>query len=127
MGHIRMGFEDLLYALSRVAREGRLAHIHWNSQPLGNYDQDLNVGVVGWEQTKAALYALKLINYRGYFSIDINPESIPVQKTIEINTKVLNIMNERVNQLPHRKILECYFDPESHRGELELILAEARR
>jgi len=68
MSHIRMGFEDLLYALSRVAREGRLAHTHWNSQPLGNYDQDLNVGVVGWEQTEAALYALKLIDYRGYFS-----------------------------------------------------------
>jgi len=127
MGHIRMGFEDLPYALSRVAREGRLAHTHWNSQPLGNYDQDLNVGVVGWEQTEAALYALKLIGYRGYFGIDINPERIPIQKAIEINTKVLNIMNERINQLPHHEILECYFDPENHRGELELILAEARR
>lgn len=126
MGHIRMEFEDLPYALSRVVREGRLAHTHWNSHALGNYDQDLNVGVVEWGQTEAALYALKLIDYRDYFSIDINPERIPVQKTIEINTKVLN-MNERVNQLPHRKILECYFDPKSHRGELELILAEARR
>ncbi len=37
------------------------------------------------------------------------------------------MMNERVNQLPHRKILECYFDPKSHRGELGLILAEVRR
>ncbi len=127
VGHVRMGFEDLPYAYSRVAREGRLAHTHWNSQPLGNYDQDLNVGVVAWEQAEATLYALKLIGYQGYFGIDINPERMPVERAIEINTRILKIMNERINELPHQRILECYFDPANHRGELELILAEARK
>jgi len=127
VGHVRMGFEDLPYAFCRIAREGRLAHTHWNSQPLGNYDQDLNIGVVAWEQAEAALYALKMIGYRGYFGIDINPERMPLSKAVEINTRVLTIMNERINNLPHEKILDCYFDPENHRGELELILAEARR
>lgn len=28
VGHVHMGFEDLPYAYSRVAREGRLAHTH---------------------------------------------------------------------------------------------------
>jgi xylose isomerase len=127
IGHILMGFEDPSYVLSRITREGRLVHTHWNSQPLGNYDQDLNVGVVGWEQAEAALYALKMIGYRGYFGIDINPERTPPKKSIEINIKVLKIMNERINNLPHEKIIECYYNPEEHRGDLEMILAEARK
>ena len=127
IGHVRMGFEDLAYAYLRVARQGRLAHTHWNSQPLGNYDQDLNVGVVAWEQTEALLYALKMIGYTGHFGIDINPERMPMQKAIEINWRALSAMNNRINALPHERILACYFEPDQHRGELELILAEARR
>ncbi len=46
VGHMLMGYEDLPYAFSLVCEYGRLAHTHWNSQPLGNYDQDLTVGVV---------------------------------------------------------------------------------
>jgi len=127
VGHVRMGFEDLPYAYLRVARDGRLQHTHWNSQPLGNYDQDLNVGVVAWEQAEALLYALKMVGYTGYIGIDINPERMPMQKAIEVNARVLRIMNERIDALPHDKILECYFEPDKHRGELELILAESRR
>ena len=127
IGHIRMGFEDTPYVFSRITREGRLAHTHWNSQPLGNYDQDLNVGVVEWQQAEAALYALKMVGYQSYFGIDINPERMPVEKAIEINTTALRIMNERIHALPHERILECYYDPKAHRGELELILAESMR
>jgi len=127
IGHIRMGFEDAPYAFSRCARQGRLIHTHWNSQPLGNYDQDLNIGVVEWQQAEAALYALKMIGYKEYFGIDINPERMPVQKAIEINSSVLHIMNERINALPNERILECYFDPENNRGKLELILANSMR
>jgi len=43
------------------------------------------LGFVGWEHTEATLYALKMAGYKGYFGIDINPESIPVKKAIEIN------------------------------------------
>jgi len=39
---------------------------------------------------------------------------------------VLRAMNDRVNRLPHERILECYYEPDAHRGELELILADAR-
>jgi len=127
IGHIRMGFEDTPYVFSRVAREGRLMHTHWNSQPLGNYDQDLNIGVVDWQQAEAALFALKVIGYNEYFGIDINPERMPVEKAIEINCKVLQIINERINSLPNEKIIECYFNPKEHRGELEDILAEMNR
>jgi xylose isomerase len=127
IGHVRMGFEDVPYAYARCAREGRLGNTHWNSQPLGNYDQDLNIGVVGWEQTEALLYALKMIGYQGYFCFDINPERMPVEKAVEINCRVLRIMNDRINRLPHERILACYFEPDKHRGELELILAEARK
>jgi xylose isomerase len=127
IGHIVMGYEDVAYVFSRICRQGRLANTHWNSQPAGNYDQDLNVGVIGWEQAEAALYALKMIGYTGYFGVDINPERIPVQKAIQINHRVLRVMNDRINRLPHDRIMECYFEPEQNRGELELILAESRK
>jgi len=122
IGHIRMGFEDVPYAFSRITRQARLVHTHWNSQPLGNYDQDLNTGVVEWQQAEAGLYVLKMIGYKEYFGIDINPERIPVKKAVEINWKALTIMNERINNLPHEDILECYYDPVNNRGKLEEIL-----
>ncbi|MCK4470758.1 MAG: TIM barrel protein, partial [Anaerolineae bacterium] len=77
IGHVLMGYEDLAYAYSWPLSEGRLAHTHWNSQPLGNYDQDLNVGVISPEQAEALLYTLKMYGYRGYFGLDINPERMP--------------------------------------------------
>jgi xylose isomerase len=127
IGHIRMGFEDTPYSFSRITRQGRLYHTHWNSQPLGNYDQDLNTGVVEWQQAESALYALKIVGYNGFFGIDINPERIPVMKAIEINCKVLQIMNDRINSLPFKKLIDCYYDPENNRGEIELILAESMK
>lgn len=124
IGHIRMGYEDTPFVFSRIMRQGRLGHTHWNSQPLGNYDQDLNIGATEFEQAEAALYALKMYGYQGYYGIDINPERMPVLKAVEINCKALQIMNERIDSLPHERILDCYFDPENHRGELEMILLE---
>jgi xylose isomerase len=124
-GHILMGYEILPQAYLRVARENRLSHIHVNSQPLGNYDQDLNVGVVSWQDTEALLYALKAIGYREQFGIDINPEHMPVLEAIKINARVLEIMTERIDSLPHEKILDCYYHPEQNRGVLEMILAES--
>ncbi|MDD3629307.1 MAG: xylose isomerase [Actinomycetota bacterium] len=124
IGHIRMGYEDAPYAFSRATREGRLFHTHWNSQPLGNYDQDLNLGVVEWSQGEASLFALKMAGYNEYFGIDINPERMPVNKAIEINSLVLNIMNERINSLPNEEIIEAYYNPENHRGDIELILTK---
>jgi xylose isomerase len=56
----------------------------------------------------------------------VNPERIPVKKAIEINCRVLQIMNDRINRLPHEKIIDCYYNPEENRGELEMILAESR-
>jgi xylose isomerase len=127
IGHIRMGYEDVPYVFSRYAREGRLLNTHWNSQPLGNYDQDLNLGAVEWDQAEAGLFALKMIGYQGYFTFDINPERMPVERAIQINTTALRIMNERISALPHGRILECYFDPANHRGDLEMTLVESMR
>lgn len=127
IGHVRMGYEDAAAAYSLVGFEGRLAHAHFNSQPLGNYDQDLNVGVVEWQQAEALLYSLKMMGYREWIGIDINPERMPVQKAVEINAKVLRRMNERIEALPHERIIDCYLDPANHRGELELILLETMK
>ncbi|MBN1531795.1 MAG: xylose isomerase [Spirochaetes bacterium] len=127
IGHVRMGFEDAPAAYALTAMEGRLAHIHVNSQPMGNYDQDLNVGVVEWQQTEAVLYALKMAGYAEYFGIDINPERMPVEKAVAINSRALSIMNERIEALPHERIIECYLEPDRHRGEMEMILLESMK
>jgi len=124
IGHIRMGFEDTPYAISRCTRQGRLFNTHWNSQPLGNYDQDLNIGVIEWQQAEAMLYILKMAGYKEYFGIDINPERMPALKAVQINCRALKIMNDRINSMPHEKIIESYYDPENNRGVIEDIFLD---
>ena len=126
IGHVRMGFEDVAYAYSRVMREGRLAHTHLNSQPLGNFDQDLNVGVVGMETVEALLFALRMYGYGGYLGIDINPEKMPVQVALANCFNAVHLANGVVNNLDHEAVLEHYFNPESRRGDLENHLTLAR-
>ncbi|MHC5003420.1 MAG: TIM barrel protein, partial [Planctomycetota bacterium] len=105
VGHALMGYEDLSSAFAWPLAEGRLAHTHWNSQPLGNYDQDLNVGVVSPEQLEAGLYTLKMHGYRGWFGIDINPERLPVDTALRISMDAIRAANDRINALDHEAIL----------------------
>lgn len=126
VGHVLMGFEDLAYAFSWPLSEGRLAHTHWNSQPLGNYDQDLNVGVVSPEQAEAGLYTMKMHAYRGYFGIDINPERMPVDVALKINMDALRAANDRVNMVDHASVLSALANPESSRGWIESHLVRLR-
>lgn len=126
VGHVLMGFEDLGYALSLCLEYSRLGHTHWNSQPLGNYDQDMNVGVIAPEQAEAALYVLKMHGYNNYFGIDINPERMPVERALLNNFDCLRGMNERINNLDHARIVECIENPAANRGILEALLIRAR-
>jgi xylose isomerase len=126
VGHVLMGFEDLAYAFSLVLEYGRLFHTHWNSQPLGNYDQDQNVGAISPEQAEAALYVLKMHGYDGYFGIDINPERMPVGRALINCMDALKAMNERINRLDHEKIVACTTRPHKNRGLLEALLTRAR-
>ncbi|MFO7958349.1 MAG: TIM barrel protein [Candidatus Brocadiia bacterium] len=126
VGHVLMGYEDLPYAFSLVMEYGRLFHTHWNSQPLGNYDQDQNVGVISPEQAEAALYTLKMQGYQGYFGIDINPERMPVDRALINCMDAIKAMNERVNRMPHEKIVACNTRPDRNRGLLEALLTRAR-
>jgi xylose isomerase len=126
VGHVLMGFEDLAYAYSWPLSEGRLAHTHWNSQPLGNYDQDLNVGAVSPEQTEALLYTLKMYGYRGYFGIDVNPERMPVDTALKISMDAIRAANQRINGLDHESIVQARAHPDRSRGWLEAYLVRAR-
>ncbi|MGD2146613.1 MAG: TIM barrel protein [Anaerolineae bacterium] len=126
VGHVLMGYEDLAYAYSWPLSEGRLAHTHWNSQPLGNYDQDLNVGVVSPEQTEALLYTLKMHGYDGYFGLDINPERMPVDVALKICMDAIRAANDRINELDHEAILYTQMHPDRTRGWLEAYLVRAR-
>lgn len=126
VGHMLMAFEDLAYAFSLTMEYGRLFHSHWNSQPLGNYDQDLNVGVISPEQLEAALYAFKMYSYRGYFGIDINPERMPVEIALGNSMDALRAANDRINALDHEKVLWATEHPDRARGWLEAYLIRAR-
>lgn len=126
VGHMLMGYEDPPYAFSLIMEYGRLAHTHWNSQPLGNYDQDLNVGVISPEQTEASLYVLKMYGYQGYFGIDINPERMPVEQAVRNCMDALRAANDRVNSLDHEKVMWATTHPDKARGWLEAYLIRMR-
>ena len=126
IGHLLMGFEDVAYALSWPLSEGRLAHTHWNSQPLGNYDQDLNVGLVSPEQMEAGLYTLKMHGYEGYFGLDINPERMPVDVALKISMDAIRAGCDRVNNLDHTLIIEAAMAPAQHRGVREAYMVRMR-
>ena len=126
IGHVLMGMEDLPYALSWPLSEGRLAHTHWNSQPLGNYDQDLNVGVISPEQMEAGLYTLKMHGYEGYFGIDINPERMPVDVALKISMDALRAANDRIDHLDHEQLIDAAMHPSATRGYREAYMIRAR-
>ncbi len=126
IGHVLMGFEDLAYAYSWPLSEGRLAHTHCNSQPLGNYDQDLNVGVISPEQLEAFLYTLKMYGYSGYFGIDINPERMPVDVALKNSMDAIRAANDRINGMDHEALLYAQQRPDQTRGWLEAYLIRQR-
>ncbi len=66
VGHMLMACTRMaVYAFSWPLSEARLAHTHWNSQPLGNYDQDLGVSTISPEIVEGILYTLKMYGYQG--------------------------------------------------------------
>jgi xylose isomerase len=126
IGHVLMGYEDLPWAYSWPLSEGRLAHTHCNSQPLGNYDQDLNAGVVSPEQLEAMLYVLKMHGYKGYFGIDVNPERMPVQTALRNSMDAIRAACARIDELDHEAVLHAAAHPDRTRGWLEGYLLRAR-
>lgn len=126
IGHVLMGYEDLAYAFSWPLSEGRLAHSHWNSQPLGNYDQDLGVGVISPELVEGLLYTMKMHSYRGYFGIDINPERCPVDVALKNSFDALRAANDRVEAMDHEAIAAAHAKPGETRGFLEAYLTRMR-
>jgi len=128
VGHVLMGHEELAYAFASILREGRLAHTHWNSQPLGNYDQDLNVGVLALDQLYAALFVLKMYGYKEYFGIDINPERMPVDVALKLNMRAIRTACKRLNNMSYEdysRIVDAMFNPDKNRGVIEEVFTKA--
>ncbi|MEM2374383.1 MAG: TIM barrel protein [Thermoproteota archaeon] len=128
VGHVLMGHEELAYAFASILREGRLAHTHWNSQPLGNYDQDLNVGVLALDQLYASLFVLKMHGYNEYFGIDINPERMPVDVAIKLNIRAIRTACKRLNNMSYEdysRIVDAMFNPDKNRGVIEEVFTKA--
>lgn len=100
--------------------------MHINSQLLGNYDQDLNVGVVSLEQFDALMYVLKMHGYQGWFGVDINPERMPVEMAIKINIDAVHASIDRISELDHASIIYAVNHPDETRGWIEAYLIRAR-
>ena len=126
IGHVLMAYEDLPYAYSWPLSEGRLAHIHLNSQPLGNYDQDLNVGAISPELLDGMMYVLKMHSYQSWFGIDINPVRMPVETAIKINIDAVQASIDRINELDFASIIYAANHPDKARGWIEAYLIRAR-
>lgn len=126
IGHVRMGFEDVAFSYSAALREARLAHTHWNSQPLGNFDQDLDPGVVGVETLEALMFVLRLYGYQGMFGLDINPERMPVEAAVAKSINAIELANGIVDNMDPEEILSAYHDPAGSRGRIEDIVTRAR-
>ena len=125
VGHVLMGHEELAYAFASVLREGRLMHTHWNSQPLGNYDQDLNIGVLGYDQMLAALLVLKMYGYNGFFGIDINPERMPVERALVLSMNSMDVACSIINELDSEELVESIFNSLERPGLIEQVLTKA--
>jgi len=128
VGHVMMGHEELAYAFASALREGRLAHTHWNSQPLGNYDQDLNVGVLGIDQMYAALTVMKMHSYSEYFGIDINPERMPVERAVALSVNSVRAACDRLNQIDKTewsRFVDAMAKPQENRGVAEDVLTRS--
>jgi xylose isomerase len=125
VGHVLMGHEDLAYSIASILHEGRLAHTHWNSQPLGSYDQDLNVGVLSLSEELSTIFVLKLYGYRGRFGIDVNPERMPVKTALILNMNGIRTLCEIVDGMDNESLVEAMYNPAGNRGMAEDVLIRA--
>ncbi|MBM3887728.1 MAG: TIM barrel protein [Verrucomicrobia bacterium] len=116
LGHVLMGFEDFPYSLARILRQGRLAHTHWNNQPLGNYDQDLNVGACSPDMTFSGLYVMKMHGYRGYYGIDIFPERMPIRQALLNNFDRMKALMQMCDAVDHEYVAACVERPDLNAG-----------
>ena len=125
VGHVLMGHEELAYSYASVLREGRLMHSHWNAQPLGNYDQDLNIGVLGYDQMLATLLVYKMHSYTGYYGIDINPERMPVERALVLSMNSLDVAADIINGLDYDTLVRAMYHPGEYPGIVEDVLTRA--
>lgn len=126
VGHMLMAYEDLAYSFSLILEAGRLAHTHWNAQPLGGYDLDLPVGMVAPEQLEAALYTLKTHGYQELFGLDLNPERMPPEEAVRASIEAIRAACDRINELDHESLVWAVEHPDQARGWVERYLVRAR-
>ncbi len=125
VGHVLMGHEELAYSFASVLREGRLMHSHWNAQPLGNYDQDLNIGVLGYDQMLATLLVFKMHSFTGYYGIDINPERMPVERALVLSMNSMDAAADIINGLDYDTLVKAMYHPDEYPGLVEDVLTRA--
>ena len=123
-GHVKMLNEVWAQELANICRYGKLFLTHWNSQPVGNYDQDLNVGIVHPEEVFSGLSVLRELAPMVWCEIDINPERQPADNAIRRNIRVLSLAANRLNDAMSDKyfaelVVAGYENPYYFRANLD--------
>jgi xylose isomerase len=86
----------------------------------------------------------ELLNHRRTFKLDVKPsvgiwylapgggrfhegytKPMSIEQRIELAAEMARFGVKGIEALPHERILDCYFDPAQHRGDLEMLLMES--
>jgi xylose isomerase len=103
--HMLMKRENPAYGLSLAADKGKLFGVHINDG-YGTHDDGLMVGMVSMLQTLEFMYYLKKYNYQGAIYFDTFPIREEPLSEIKQNVKVINKINNLVEELGLKNIEE---------------------
>lgn len=102
-GHSLMARENPAESVFWLAREKRLFGVHVNDA-YGDWDDDLNTGVVHFHQTLEFLYALDVTNYSGWVSLDIFPYRLDGLKAASLCIEYMKEMEEILERLDYEEL-----------------------
>lgn len=128
IGHMQMAYEVLAKMFELCMRENRLFCIHWNGQPLGNYDIDENPGAFNYEAMDEIAYVLQRGGYAGPHTLDINPLRMKLANAVQIGFMNIQAALEQASDQPHEMIMRAVADPD-HEGNavIQNLLLSQRR
>ncbi|MEM2904119.1 MAG: sugar phosphate isomerase/epimerase family protein [Candidatus Bathyarchaeia archaeon] len=102
-GHSLMAGENMAAAASLLGQAGKLFHLHFNDN-YRDWDHDMIVGSVHlWEYLELLLW-LKLLDYKGWYSLDMDPyREDPVYACSE-SFRTLDALREVIDSLDLRHL-----------------------
>ena len=121
-GHSLMARENPAESLFWIEREKRLFGIHINDA-YGDWDDDLNAGIVHFHQTLEFLYALDVTGYNGWVSLDIFPYRLDGLKAAALSIDYMKGMEEILERMDYDELKKAQFTLDA--GNTQPIIKKA--